>query len=99
MIRDTQRLDTLLADIRAFVRERWHPLEDRIDREGAIPEDVVDELRRKGYFGWSIPEAKKMLDGGFTLEEIEAWVRQSDLNPQPKSGRQEYLENVVNRYV
>ncbi|MGE6785386.1 xylose isomerase [Ensifer adhaerens] len=51
------------------------------------------------YAGWQLPEAKKMLDGGFSLEEIEAWVLKSDLNPQPKSGKQELLENVVNRYV
>ncbi|MHC2487947.1 xylose isomerase [Sinorhizobium meliloti] len=51
------------------------------------------------YAGWNVPEAKKMLDGGFSLEEIEAWVLKSDVNPQPKSGRQELLENVVNRYV
>jgi len=51
------------------------------------------------YAGWQVPEAKKMLDGGFSLEEIEAWVLKSDLNPQPKSGKQELLENVVNRYV
>ncbi|MBC5767126.1 acyl-CoA dehydrogenase family protein [Ramlibacter albus] len=68
MIRDTARLDALLADIRAFVRERWHPLEDRIDREGVIPEEVVDELRRKGYFGWSIPEQYGGL--GLTTEEL-----------------------------
>ena len=51
------------------------------------------------YAGWQVPEAKKMLDGGFSLEEIEAWVLKSDLNPEPKSGKQELLENVVNRYV
>jgi len=26
-------------------------------------------------------------------------VLKSDLNPKPRSGRQELLENVVNRYV
>ena len=51
------------------------------------------------YKGWEVPEAKKMLDGGFTLEEVEAWVLKADLNPEPKSGRQELLENIVNRYV
>jgi xylose isomerase len=40
-----------------------------------------------------------MLDGGFTLEEIEAWVVNSNVNPLPKSGKQELLENIVNRYV
>jgi xylose isomerase len=34
-----------------------------------------------------------------SLEEITAYVEKTDLNPQPKSGQQELLENVVNRYV
>ena len=68
MIRDTARLEALIADIRAFVRERWHPLEDRVSRENDIPPDVVDELRRKGWFGWSIPEAYGGL--GLTTEEL-----------------------------
>ena len=68
MIRDAQRLEALLADIRAFVREQWHPTEDEVDRTGAIPEAMVDTLRRKGYFGWSIPEAYGGL--GLTAEEL-----------------------------
>jgi acyl-CoA dehydrogenase len=68
MIRDADRLDALLADIRTFVRGRWHPLEDQVDRTGEIPEAMVDELRRKGYFGWSIPEAYGGL--GLTAEEL-----------------------------
>jgi len=68
MIRDNTTLDALRADIRSFVRERWHPLEDQVDRDGAIPETLVDELRRKGYFGWSIPEAYGGL--GLTTEEL-----------------------------
>jgi acyl-CoA dehydrogenase len=68
MIREPARLDALVADIRAFVRDRWHPLEDQVEREGAIREDMVDELRRKGYFGWSIPEAYGGL--GLTTEEL-----------------------------
>lgn len=61
-------LEVLLADIRAFVRERWHPVEGEIDRSGEIPHALVDELRRKGYFGWSIPEAYGGL--GLTAEEL-----------------------------
>ena len=51
------------------------------------------------YAGWKQTEARKMLDGGYSLEEIEAWVVNSNVNPLPKSGKQEALENVVNRYV
>jgi acyl-CoA dehydrogenase len=68
MIRDPNRLQILIDDIRSFVRDRWHPLEDQIDRSGEIPAAVVDELRRKGYFGWSIPEAYG--GRGLTAEEL-----------------------------
>ena len=68
IIRDTTQLDALLADIRTFVRERWHPLEAQVEREDAVPEAVVDELRRKRYFGWSIPAEYGGL--GLTTEEL-----------------------------
>lgn len=68
MIKDPTRLQALVADIRAFVRERWHPLEEQVERDGEIPETLVDELRRKGYFGWSIPQAYGGL--GLSAEEL-----------------------------
>ncbi|MFZ3120964.1 MAG: acyl-CoA dehydrogenase family protein [Variovorax sp.] len=68
MIRQPAQLDALIADTRTFVRERWHPLEDQIDRAGEIPAGLVDELRDRGFFGWSIPEAYGGL--GLTAEEL-----------------------------
>ena len=68
MIRDNARIEALIADIRAFVRERWHPLEDQVSRDNDIPADLVQELRRKGYFGWSIPQAYGGL--GLSTEEL-----------------------------
>jgi xylose isomerase len=51
------------------------------------------------YAGWQKPDAQKILAGGSSLEALEAYVRDGNVNPQPRSGRQEFLENVVNRYV
>jgi xylose isomerase len=51
------------------------------------------------YAGWDKPQAKSMLDGSMTLEAIEKRVIDEKIDPQPRSGRQEYLENLVNRYV
>jgi xylose isomerase len=51
------------------------------------------------YAGWNSVEAKAMLSGQRTLEEVAARVVAEKIEPQPKSGRQEYLENIVNRYV
>jgi xylose isomerase len=64
-----------------------------------LEDGVISGFVDDRYAGWNGAEAKKMLDGGFSLSEIEEWVRKADVNPQPKSGRQEYLENIVNRYV
>lgn len=50
------------------------------------------------YAGWNGDLGKKLLTG-LSLDQITAEVETKDINPQPKSGRQEYLENVVNRYV
>lgn len=51
------------------------------------------------YSGWNSAEADAVLAGKRSLEEVAARVVNDGIEPQPKSGRQEYLENVVNRYV
>ena len=49
------------------------------------------------YAGWETPEAKAMLAG--TLESASAQVLTDNINPKPVSGKQEVLENYVNRFV
>ncbi|MBE3638926.1 xylose isomerase [Mangrovicoccus algicola] len=49
------------------------------------------------YAGWQAPEAQAMLSQ--PLEEIAAAALARGSDPQPKSGRQEILENWVNRFV
>ena len=51
------------------------------------------------YAGWKTAEAKAMLAGKRTLEEIAERVTKKKIEPQPVSGRQELLENIVNGYV
>ncbi|EAS49598.1 xylose isomerase [Aurantimonas manganoxydans SI85-9A1] len=60
--------------------------------DGALTKPVGDR-----YAGWDGSEGKAMLAGERDLEQVAA--RALDLDPQPRSGRQEYLEGVVNRYV
>jgi len=59
----------------------------------------LEQARDDRYAGWSSKEAQNMLSGGYTLESIEDYVRMADVNPEPKSGKQERLENLVNRYL
>jgi xylose isomerase len=51
------------------------------------------------YAGWKSAEAQAMLSGQRTLEQIAARVVDERIEPEPRSGRQEFLENIVNRYV
>lgn len=49
------------------------------------------------YSAWEKPDARAMLDGSLSMEEISDRTLAANLNPQPKSGRQELLENLLNR--
>jgi len=64
-----------------------------------LDDGVLTGFVEDRYAGWTGDEARKMLEGGYTLSQIADYVEMSDVNPNPRSGRQEYLENVVNRYV
>jgi len=64
-----------------------------------IEDGALSAPLEERYAGWEGKTSTQMLDGSMDLEDIEAHVLQNDINPQPRSGRQEKLENVVNRYV
>ncbi|MEK7795775.1 MAG: xylose isomerase, partial [Candidatus Hydrogenedentota bacterium] len=51
------------------------------------------------YAGWNGPLGKEILSGKVCLGDLAARVKKDSINPRPKSGRQEFLENVLNRYV
>ena len=64
----------------------------------ALLEDGALEARRAArYADWDRPENKAMLTSD--LASIEARVRAEGINPTPRSGQQERLENLWNRYV
>lgn len=50
------------------------------------------------YSDWEKPVNQDMLANG-TLESISERVLSEDINPEPRSGQQERLENWVNRFV
>ena len=68
MIRDRARFDDFIAEVRSFVRDVAIPAEDRVEADDRIPEEIVAQMRQRGYFGWSIPEAYG--GAGLTTEEL-----------------------------
>ncbi|MEM6666397.1 MAG: xylose isomerase [Pseudomonadota bacterium] len=66
----------------------------RMLEDGALENPLAER-----YAGWAAPDAQAMLNGEQSLEQIAARVEADGINPLPRSGRQEILENTVNRYV
>lgn len=64
-----------------------------------IEDGEFDTLLDERYAGWDKGLGKDILAGKLNLSDIAAKVEADDINPQPRSGRQEYLENLVNRFV
>ena len=62
-------------------------------------EGRLAEIVESRYAGWKTPEAQAMLHGKVTLEEIAAGAEATQLDPKPRSGRQEQIENLVSRYL
>ena len=64
----------------------------------ALLEDgTFDKAKADRYVGWTTPQAQAMLTG--SLQDAAARVTAEGLEPQPRSGRQERLENLWNRFV
>ncbi len=58
-------------------------------------QDFVDAR----YAGWDSALGREILAGQKSLGDLSAEVLSRNLEPQPASGRQEMLENLVNRYL
>jgi xylose isomerase len=67
--------------------------------EKMLENDQLDQLRQARYAGWSGNFGSAMLSGELSMAQISDQVLSQQLEPQPSSGRQELLENLVNRYI
>jgi xylose isomerase len=63
-----------------------------------LEDGALEEPLKQRYAAWDTGEAKKLLAGDVSLAEIERRVL-AGVEPEPRSGKQELLENIVNRYV
>jgi xylose isomerase len=71
-----------------------------LERAAAMIErDQLAQFKAARYAGWDEPFGKKILSGDFTLQSLAEEAVHRDLRPAHVSGKQEYLENLVNRYL
>ena len=64
-----------------------------------IEDGKFDAFLSARYAGWTDPKAQAMLAPDATLDGVAARVGAEGLDPKPRSGRQEWVENSINRYV
>ncbi len=67
--------------------------------EKMINDDRLAHHVQARYAGWSEPLGQDILAGRLSLDQLSAKVLARDLDTLPVSGRQEYLENLLNRYL
>jgi xylose isomerase len=66
---------------------------ERILGDGKL-QALVDER----YAGWRAPLGRQIMESA-SLEELADMVAENGINPAPRSGRQEMIENLVQRYL
>ncbi|WP_322889558.1 MULTISPECIES: xylose isomerase [unclassified Yoonia] len=62
-----------------------------------LEDGKLEAARNARYAGWDTEAGKALLSSD--LDSITAKVQSEGINPEPRSGRQERLENLVNRYL
>jgi xylose isomerase len=67
--------------------------------EKMITDGKFEAATRQRYAGWERDLGQRILGGKASLADLSKLVLDQDLEPRPKSGRQEYLENLANRYL
>merc|ERR1712190_505480 len=64
-----------------------------------VQEGVLKNSLATRYLSWSEnPLAKKVTEGKASLEEVEAYALKA-AEPAQVSGKQEFLEQLINRYI
>lgn len=59
----------------------------------------LSQCVEKRYAGWDKQLGQKILSSNCSLSELAEYALNNNIDPQPESGQQEYLENLVNRYI
>jgi xylose isomerase len=77
---------------------------DTLARALLVAADMMERETLSGplaerYRGWDESLGHAILNGDESLESLEARVLAGEIDPKPVSGRQEYLENQVNRAI
>ena len=63
--------------------------------EAIIKEKKLSKLKADRYAGWQSPFGKEIAEGKLTLQALADQAIKKNLNPKPKSGKQELAESII----
>jgi xylose isomerase len=63
-----------------------------------IQDGRLDSILAERYAGWNSTDGKAILKDK-SLDDLEKWALEKKINPQPRSGRQEEIENLLARLI
>jgi xylose isomerase len=63
-----------------------------------IHDGRLAQALQQRYAGWQHPDSQAILDGRRNLEDLADQALTRNVDVAPRSGRQEFLENLVNRF-
>ncbi|MDE2456519.1 MAG: xylose isomerase [Burkholderiales bacterium] len=67
--------------------------------EKMVEDGGLERHLRERYAGWDGKLGREILGGKKSLDDLAAWVEKKGIDPQPRSGRQEWLEAWLNRWI
>ncbi len=67
--------------------------------EKMIADGALQDFVAGRYEGWNGSLGKSILGGKRSLDDLARWVHKGAVEPQPRSGKQEWLEALVNSYL
>ena len=67
--------------------------------EQMLQNDELERFVAQRYAGWGEGLGRDIMAGKLSLDQVAAHVLDKGLDPRPVSGRQEMLENLLNRYI
>ncbi|HUO99199.1 MAG TPA: xylose isomerase [Rhizomicrobium sp.] len=66
--------------------------------ESLIKEKRLATMKADRYAGWQAPFGKDIAEGKYTLASLADEAVKRNLNPKPKSGKQELFENILSAH-
>jgi xylose isomerase len=64
-----------------------------------VSDGKLERVITDRYAGWKSPLGESILGGKVSLKDLSDQVLSKGINPRHRSGQQEFLENLVNRYL